>query len=256
MYAANAAADNTGIADAAFANQGTVIRDNAASGSVYFDVPLQQSGTMTITKGYVQARNGGTLAGAIAGADPNFSLLLSSGTFTLVGDVTGSGLLRLDAATLLVNDDHAVSSRFLMNGGLISGSAKLTLGGAFSWQGGSMSGVGTTKISSTGVATLAGALSLTDGRTLSNEGQLAIGSGGLSLASSCTILNSGVFDLRYDGAWSLAAAASGLWTFINTGILRKSAGGGDFLFNGVAFSNSGSTQIHSGRVLINGEVLP
>jgi hypothetical protein len=174
-------------------------------------------------------------------------------TFDTGTACTPGGPATVSTGTLNFNTGAPVTLASLaMSSGTLSGADDVTVLGATSWTGGSMTGSGRTKTSG-GLTIATNAVTLTGGRILENpSGSTVTMTANVTLAfnSSATIQNGGLWDIQNDAD---IADGGGLGTraFMNGGTFEKSAGGGTTA-TGVAFSNTGSVQALAGTMHFTG----
>ena len=200
----------------------------AGSGTVEFDI-----GATTLAGAYDIA--GGTTATG------------GSGTFT--GTVTSVGPLTISSGMLAFNSNGptVATTTLQQTGGTLTGEDTVTLSGALTWTGGTMSGTGAT-IAAGGALLTTGPKTLSQ-RTLTLSGGAAMLTGPftyLVLASGATLNNQVTLDcLNDDGHANQQGVfpGSGGGTFNNSGTLRKAAGNTGATVINVPFHNSGTVEV-------------
>jgi hypothetical protein len=162
------------------------------------------------------------------------------------GRLNINGSVQLDHINLGVN-------------GTLGGTGKLTIiGQGSTWSGGLMTGSGTTVIAASADLTLTGNQRKYLGdRTLDNLGTLTEASSGdlLDLEGSAILNNQGSFDILSSTSWRNYQGASGNLVLNNTGRIRCSLATGDFNFFNTTVNNTGTLDISTGRILVNGTAL-
>ncbi|HWW61509.1 MAG TPA: hypothetical protein VN181_09090, partial [Thermoanaerobaculia bacterium] len=220
----------------------------------------KSGGTGSFTIANTTFTNNGTLQIQSGTFDPatfgsTGPVQLSGGTFFLVNsdsaslfagtNVTGAGLLQQVGATLTVDGNVAVDN-LQLDSGTLNGSGVLAPV-AFTWNGGAMSGTGTTQMSGSSTLTIASAAPKTLSRPLtvtSPSSTVTIsGTGTLSLAAGGSITNAGLINVTADMTISGSTT-----TITNNATFRKSVGPGTLLMSNLAFDNAGTLDVQSGIV--------
>ena len=162
------------------------------------------------------------------------------------GGTFGPGQIQLTGGTFLFSDG-AVATDAVINGALPA--AGNVLAGHYSWVNGTWNN-STVNIPTNGVLEIAGGLDhdLANG-TITNLGTVKWTGGRLrGGASGTTIFNSGLWDVQSDQVFNADYCCNGV-QFVNTGILRKSAGSGSTVFTpGIALVNTGVLELESGAL--------
>ncbi len=176
------------------------------------------------------------------------TLLIDDNTVTLSGgsDLFGAGLVQIAGGTLTMNAADTLPN-VQLDSGTLNGTANVPVT-ALAWNGGTMSGSGTTTIPASATATVVTSSAKNLQRTLSiaSTGQVLVtGSGTINLASGGNIANAGLFDLQTDVTISDAGGDGGI---NNTNLFRKSGGLGTASITSVDFTNSGDLQVQSGTL--------
>jgi autotransporter-associated beta strand protein len=210
-------------------------------------------GVINVNAGTLSLEGGGAGAGSFniaAGAT------LDLNTYTLNGgaSINGPGRLRADNGTLTIAA-FATLANVDFSSGSFAGDGTLTLTGAASWTGGTMSGdaLGTTAVGSGATFTISGAANKTiAGRTLSNAGTVLFTSGSIrSNAPNSNINNAagGLFDVQ-GGDSLVVVPGSTPGTFTNAGTFRKGAAN---TFDAAwVFNNSGAVRGDAGVLRLSG----
>ncbi len=189
---------------------------------------------------------------------PGFSVTLSSGTQTVnTLFVSATASLAMTAGTLNLTAASQSDGPFSVSGtGTLGGAATLTINGAATWTGGTMTGAGRTKTSG-GLTIGTSAMTLSGGRILENPtGSTVTMTANLTIPfnSAATIENAGLWDIQNDADLT-DSGGSGTRTFTNTGTLRKSAGTGVTSIGTANFSlnntSPGAVQIQSGTIALS-----
>ncbi len=225
----------TGGSSSTFTNQGT-FRKSVGSGSSVIGGNIQfvnfgsidaQSGTIDFAGGAASFRAGTQFTGA--------GTVRISNNAGFVGAFTSANL-RLDAGTYA--GDNTTPAQ---------------LGGQVVWTGGSFAGTwqvgagqGLTALDGAGAKQFASA-------NFTNAGTLQWDSVQNAGFVSSSFVNEGLFDLRSDA--DIAYAGGGASSFVNAGVLRKSAGSGASVVTGnIAFSNPGTIEALAGTLQFTGNL--
>ncbi|MBL8532286.1 MAG: Ig-like domain-containing protein, partial [Betaproteobacteria bacterium] len=241
---------------ARFVNLGTYRKTSATVSR--FEWTFDNQGTMDLDAGTVLLVRGGTNSGGIDLASGAVLQLASGDVAWNEGTaVSGVGRLLLNGAELTVNADIELAHIDLA-GGTLTGSATVALTGTGStWTSGFMTGGGTTRILADADLTLSGSnRKYLGARILDLQGTLVESSTGdlLDLEGAATLNLSGLLDIRGDTAWQDYSSASGslALTVADTGIIRKSAGAGQFEFLHTTLDQSGRVEVQSGMIGLGG----
>ena len=133
--------------------------------------------------------------------------------------------------------------------GNLTGIGQLKINGTLNWSSGSMTGSGTTLISSGGALNISGAgLKQIMTRSIINSGTITWTGAGSIDAAFTTFQNaaSGIFDMQSDAGFTSFA-----YMFLNSGTLKKSAGAGTSSFQ-ATLKNFGTVVASSGTLALNG----
>ncbi|MHB9032628.1 MAG: beta strand repeat-containing protein [Anaerolineae bacterium] len=261
------AASNLFYGFGSFVNAGTLTKSSAGSTSI--DVSFNNTGTVNVQNGTLELKNGGTnFSSGILQVSPG-AVLRFSGTNNLSGTNTGSGAGTVEiAGTVNVTGTYAFSGTTSITGGIfnlnadaaatvsslsqsagtLTGPGHLTAG-TLNWYGGTMSGGGSTTITSTAVFTGNNTITL-DTRALNNAGTAAWNK---TDPGYLYIVNSAVFTNQPGATLTVQSAASNLFygfgSFVNAGTLTKS-GPGNTTIN-LSSSNTGTINVVTGTLGIN-----
>src|SRR6185295_3712040 len=117
----------------------------------------------------------------------------------------------------------------------------LAVSGAFSWTGGTMSGTGSTNIGASGsLALTTGNTKVLSARTINNSGTITWASTGWIDGNTSPVINNlagATFDATGDALFRLNG--TGIPTFNNAGVLRKTAGSAASEFQVVVNNQAG-----------------
>ncbi len=213
-----------------FFNAGT-LRKSGGTGTNNITGNVVNTGTVDAQTGTISLANGGSLAGILV-AEPGANLLLSSGTFTLAGN--------------LISSNAVLSGATLSGNGTISGVLNWT-DGTFGFQNNALT------IATNGTVVLAG----TNGGTyliaqnVTNAGTLRVQGGNLQIAwigggqyGQFYNLPGALVDLATDGPFGPDSESPG---FFNAGTLRKSGGIGTNNITGNVV-NTGTVDAQTGTI--------
>ena len=227
-----------------FDNSGTLRKSTTAGTTNFTGVALANSGTVELATGTLNSANVTNNGSVILTG----TWLLDDSTVTLGtgSDVSGSGLLRVAGGTLTVNVNEELPN-VQLDSGTIDGTAGFDIT-SFLWNGGTMSGSGTTNLNTGATATIATATSKSLQRTFyvaPGASALVTGSGTINLSAGGEIGNAGLFDVQTDGTIADAGGDAGI---LNDGTFRKSGGAGSLTLTNVDFTNNGDLYVQSGTL--------
>jgi hypothetical protein len=136
--------------------------------------------------------------------------------------------------------------------GSLGGNSTITVTNLLVWTGGSMSGAGVTVVAATASAQLTGSSTKAlVGRTFNNFGAaLWSGTGSVDFGAGAVWNNLATATLDIQGDASMRQASSPAGTFNNAGDVRKSAGIGTTVWDGVNMNNDGTFEVLSGTVAL------
>jgi hypothetical protein len=184
-----------------------------------------------------------------------FNTTLRSGTFNLQS-FSGTGTLSLTGGAL-GNTLASSLGALNMSAGTLGGTGGITIAGASSWSGGSMSGAGSTSfgdLAITGAATkvLVGGRTLNLNGTTTWSGNTAANNNAIRFWNGATINNSGTFNDANAFASFLEHNVGGPHAFNNAGTYNKLSNTVTTVDSGVAFNNTGTVNVNAGTFLPNG----
>ncbi len=178
------------------------------------------------------------------------TVTLASGAQS-VNSLTSAEGLTISAGSLSVAAASSVAGAFSLSGsGSVGGAGDLTLQGASSWTGGSMTGTGTTIIGAAGTLALSSGTNVVLQRSLTNNGIVNwSGTGDVRMTDS-TITNNGTINHQNSGTADYGNFG-GTNQVINAGTINKPGNGTVRVFvpltnNGTLDSTSGTLQIAGG----------
>lgn len=172
------------------------------------------------------------------------------------GTGSGSGRLLVNGGTAVFGAATAFGSLSL-EGGALSGAGTVTVN-SLGWTSGTMAGSGTTRLAAGGTGTLSGTntKAINNSRVIENQGTLvysgdnvifnfgAVGTGRLLNAVGAT------FEIQ--GEADISNSSAGPNAFENAGLLRKTGGGTTSFTSSIAMTNTGSVQVESGALQLQG----
>lgn len=270
----------------ALANAGT-LRKTAGTGMTTVSVPCANTGTIQVNSGTLAltltngsgsftAASGATLrVSGTATLSPGSSTtgagnyvmtsgaITNSGTFNLGGTNTFFGgtavfsgscpmantALVVSGAKLILHATDLVTPASLtlsLAGGTLQGSVPVTVSGVFKWNGGTLGNEGSPLVvTANGGLTISGSAYKGLDCTLVNNGPASWNGAEIDFTTTAVMSNApaATFDLMDDGYFIFSGAGA----FINTGTIRKSAGGGTTTIF-APFRNAGSVQANSGTL--------
>ncbi len=160
----------------------------------------------------------------------------------------GSGVVQLTNAVTVVH--------LTIDGGTLGGAGSLTLRSSMNWNGGVMSGAGTTTIAVGATLAISGATEKNLNRRLDNRGTVTWTDARITGDNGPTINNypGALFHLQTD-APLFESYGGGTRTFSNSGTVLKSVATGTSTIAGT-FNNTGALEIRSGIVSLTGDYAP
>jgi hypothetical protein len=225
----------TGGNASSFTNQGTFRKSDGAGSTVV------GSNIQFINTGIVEAQSG------------TIDFAGGSATFNAGSRFTGAGVVRVSSNASFVG--AFTSANLRLDAGTYTGNntTPAELGGHVVWTGGSFAGTwqvgagqGLTAQDGVGAKQFAGA-------NFTNAGTLQWDSVQNAGFVSSSFVNEGLFDLRSDA--DIAYAGGSASSFVNAGVLRKSAGSGASVVTGnIVFSNPGTIEALAGTLQFAGNL--
>jgi uncharacterized repeat protein (TIGR01451 family) len=207
--------------DGGFVNSGTFRKSASAGTTGIVNVDFTNTGTIDVVTGTLNPSNV-TSSGNITLAG---TLLVDDNVVTLNGasNVSGAGLLHVNGGTLTV-DAPDLLPNVQLDLGTINGNATFDIT-SFAWNGGTMSGTGTTNIPAGATATISTGNGKSLQRTFSiaNTGAVNVGgTGTINFGSGGNIANDGTFQVLLPMTFNDAGSGG---DFNNTRTFRANAGG-------------------------------
>lgn len=230
-----------------FNNTGDILK-TATTGTTTISLPFSSSGSVEVQSGTLQISGGGSAWGDfVVQAD---AVLNFAGNYTLNtgASLAGPGAVRATSGTLTIGD--VAAERFELVGATLTGPGTLSIGSAFDWTNGSLSGNGTVMIPAAARLSLSGAGGKTlNQRTLTNLGSATLSGGNVTCGNGALLNNSGSFAVESDA--SLIQSFGNASMLNNSGFLRKSAGTGTSMI-ALATTNTGDVIAESGLLQFTG----
>jgi Ca2+-binding RTX toxin-like protein len=237
--------------------------EKTGTGSVEFQLPFVNSGTIRVESGTLQFDSGGSSSAGGIEIDAGGTLLLTFTPFSLsAGTISGAGTLEIAADRLLLGSDNvAVAAVFAMNdSSIVEGTGTLTLSGAALFNNDTphaselMTGSGTTILA--GTTTIAAYDFCLDGdRVLENRGTLNWTSAGvIHLGENPFGPSDGGGTIKNDAGATFNIQADesiygvgGTFGVVNTGLFEKTGGTGTSIVQ-APFTNNGTVLVSSGTL--------
>ena len=252
-----------------FVNAGTLTK-SVTGGVTTIGTVFTNTGAVSVQTGTLDLANGGSSAASAFTMASGAALEFGGGTFNLAsGTDAGAGVMELTAGTLALGANAVTLGAFNQSGGVLTGSAALTLTSAATISGGYESGAST--LAQAGVNFANANLSLDGGRNLQlggasvatgNSGSLNLNganpNNGVSAAGvgTLTVLANAVFNDATSGGFSISAVNQGgtdtgvTASVVNKGTFEESGGGSATV--GVTFANSGAVSVVNGSLTLAG----
>jgi hypothetical protein len=234
-----------------FNNFGTV---EVQAGTLLCSGSFNNSGAVSLLPGTTnRLAGGGSVSGSFSA--PAAALVeWTGGGFTLNpgAQLNGAGLYRINGGNVTANASLTVENLDLVHGSsMLRGTGAMTIANVMNWTLGTMDGSGRTTISPGATLQVGSASGVNLQRTLENGGT-AIWTG-----AGIFILLNGVITNRAGALFHAQNAAAlipiGACRFDNAGTFRKSANTGTTTVQtGMSFNNSGTVDIRSGILAVNG----
>jgi uncharacterized repeat protein (TIGR01451 family) len=237
---------------------GTVTKSAGTTGSSIS--AFVDNAASTFTNGSSSPLNiagGGQSTGSVGASGASSVINVTGGTFDSSGTFTGSGTFNVAGGILNVNTATTFSGapNLGISSGTLGGTGAVTLTGAGTWSGGTITGSNPFTISSPGSLTLTGASGpmTLDGRTLTNNNQLTFNAAtnSLTLKNSATLNNGATMTVSSAGGSIDTDGSSTTFTNTNTGAFSKSSASGIFVIN-PTFNTGGSVSVSGGVLDIVG----
>lgn len=244
---------------ATIANAGTIRKTvGGGSSTVGTNILFDNTGTLESQAGIVSLQGGGTSFGLFkcsAGA----SIDIDTGTYNFGtgADTNGPGFVRVSGGTLSVGMGiNANADKLALTSGSMTGAGNLDVRGEFEWSGGTVTGAGTTTVTSAGTLDVNGsaAKTMSSNRQLVNNGSGTwTGTGTWFMNTGAVFTNgaTGVFDFQNNANYTLSVLP--VASISNAGTIRKTvATGTSTVGSNIAFNNTGTLDSQSGIISLQG----
>lgn len=224
----------------------------ASSYEFAFNVRFEHFGIANVNSGTLLVRPGQSRSATFhvaAGAVLNFKSRIFEVEST---QFTGDGLVKINAGTVDFQPGMYSMNNLELSRGAITGAGDVSITNQFNWEGGQMTGSGSTV--STNVMNIfsAGNLTITQ-RTLKNDRQANWLGADIVLNEGAKFHNAAgaILDIAPGGEFAHTIGADGVVE--NDGILRQLTGGNMLRFpRGVQFNHNGTANLQSGNIRIAG----
>jgi RHS repeat-associated protein len=160
--------------------------------------------------------------------------------------VEGAGALAISGGSLEVVsalEASSIHSLTLASSGSLSGAGTVDVSSSFLWEGGTMSGSGSTVLESGTSGIIEAGYDYMNERSLVNKGTVTMKSGQFEMETGATITNSGTF--KANSEWGMVLFA-GTGLFVNIGTFEKTEGTAKGIV-GVNFENMGGIREETGH---------
>ncbi len=224
-------------------------------GTTPVEIALENTGNIVVISGTLEFKGGTNASLCTFATNNNGDIAFREGTHTWDNvNFTGGGAALINDAEVTVNSGGLTlqsGMSLILDGGdgLITGSGDALINGVFDWRRGTVAGSGSFLIN--GEIQIGGTNTKTlDGRTITNVGAASwLESGTWRFINNATFINdtSATLDIQVDALLDFLDNGGG--TFVNHGILTKSAGSGNSTFD-VPFNNNGTVNINSGNLAL------
>lgn len=236
-----------------FENAGTITK-SAGPGTATFDLPIYNSGPISVNSGALRFKKGGDFSGGTLGAASGKTINFLEGIYRFDGIVIdGDGMVRISGDSVAVLGGGLTinpAATLELAGGILAGANGVTtINGTFSWNKGLVNGPGALMVN--GALDINGANSKTlNYSTLTNNNMVILsGSGDLRLKNGSQFNNlpGANFQIQSDAQVDYANPLGG--NLINSGTITKSSGGSATI--DVDFTNNAAVNVNSGTLLLN-----
>jgi RHS repeat-associated protein len=229
-----------------FVNTGT-FRKTAGVGTTLVQLDYENKGTVNAKTTTFAFRSKKTLNLA-SGSVLEGLILLGEDTVTGESFKAPSGTVTLNGGELnMTSGSTATIAHFAFEAGTLTGPGALDASTSLLWNGGTMSGSGSTVLGSAVSGTIEGGSVTLSQRTLVNEGTLTFSSGEFPVRNGSVIKNTGTFNANSESAFDIfeQAGSEAPVTFVNTGTFQKTAGVGTTRVQ-LNFENKGTVNAKGG----------
>ncbi|HKR66692.1 MAG TPA: hypothetical protein VJZ00_23395, partial [Thermoanaerobaculia bacterium] len=230
-------------------NAGAFFRKSTgASTATIANTALTNNGTLDVQAGILDVATltsaGPIQIGNTCGLDINSD----TATFNAGTSVTGAGILKVHSGgTLTVDGNVSIANLVLDAPGTVNGAGVLTYTN-FLWNGGTMSGSGSTQGPASSTLSLATATSKSLARLLTiqtNANVNVTGVGSLDLSTGGSVTNAGTWDVQTN---MTIGNAGGGGAFTNNNLFKKTTNSGPLTINNTAFNNAGTVDLQMGTI--------
>lgn len=236
-----------------FENAGTVNK-SAGPGVATLNIPFFNSGSVNAISGTLRFKKGGTHSGVTLNAASGGIINFNEGIYIFDGvTISGQGKVQISGDSVAVASGGLTVDAFAtleLANDLSGNGGTITVNGTFSWSKGFIYGPGALTINGT-IDFNGNNSKIFDNITVTNHGMAVwSGSGDVRLKNNAFFNNTAGanFQIQTDAQFDFAAPDGG--TFLNSGNITKSSGGGTAAID-VDFTNNGTVNINSGALLLS-----
>ena len=188
-------------------------------------------------------------SGGNAGLTNRFTITVSGNDFA--HSIQSKEAIDISAGALTVSASSSISGNFtLENGGTLNAGGTVTLTGLSTWNSGLVTGA----VLNAGSLDLVSGDHVLSGGSVTNVGTAIQTGGRLALEAGSTFTNAvaGTYDLQSENSFEFFQANGGTNTFINAGLLEKSAGTGATFLDVPVNITGGTVNVLTGEIVLNG----
>ncbi|MBI5772031.1 MAG: PEP-CTERM sorting domain-containing protein, partial [Verrucomicrobia bacterium] len=215
-----------------FTNNGTYNR--SVGGTTFFDAPFNNNGTLNLTGGDLQIRQGGTMSAT-----------------SVVNASAGTNLHITNNYTLVAGSQFLGAGGFIQTGGTLT--VDLLKASAFTWSSGNWNGAGTSTIDVGTVLNLSsGNTKDFESRTIVNNGTVTWTAGYLRSGNGGSFTNAAgaTFNDQNASGYTIHNPFGGTFTITNAGSYVRTGGGTTQIQ--VPFTNTGTVEVKGGSLVFTG----
>ncbi|HEX8172891.1 MAG TPA: hypothetical protein VF824_20320 [Thermoanaerobaculia bacterium] len=262
----------TGAAGSLVVNNGGTMQQSGINSGTFLHAPFNNNGTVTISNGNFDLLGSGTHSGSFTvGTSCVLGIDGTSQALGVLSSVSGAGHVVMGATAATVDGAFNLGGKLFLSGsgtfnsasgatagalilsGTLTGSANLTLTSSIvsSWDGGTMSGSGTTFVNGSGIDVTGnnGPMYLARDLEIGNSSTMLWNSlNGLALENGVTLTNNGTLSLLKPGP---IQQGTGGGSVVNNGTTTRNSFGGTLPF-APPFTNNGTVQLVSGNISFDG----
>lgn len=231
---------------------GGSVNKTTGSGSLFFNIPFNNSGSVSVSGGTLDLAAGGSSNGTFATGAEGLIKFNSNYALNVGSSFAANSNVQLASGTLTLASGYTFKPAFLsFSGGTLAGAGawEVPLAASATWSGGTLTGTGATTVN--GQLTIAGGDPTISGRNLTNQGSLVFAPDNfLSVSGDVAIVNApfALFELGSAGTFS---RAGGIQTFQNqANATVHMTTEGSFNFS-LPVTNAGNFIISSGTLLFS-----